>query len=328
MKLASFVGADGVRLGVQTHDLKGVLDLDLAHRLVLGATLPAFSSMLALIQDGGPALVAARALLDDCVTASWAADAVVPIGQIEFAPPLAPPRMLCFSVYETHLRQSFEAAVTLRAGKVVGGAVKRLGLVRPPKGFYRKPVYYKGNNLSVSAHDSDVLWPRWTRMLDYEMELGVVIGKSGKNIRADDAMPYVFGYTCFNDFSARDVMMQEIPWGGVGPIKGKDFDTGNAIGPWLVTADEVPDPYDLDIQVRVNGEVRGKARTSEMLHPIQRMIEVASDEEMIVPGEFFGTGAASNGCGIEQLRFLEPNDIVEIEIERIGVLRNRVVKPS
>jgi 2-keto-4-pentenoate hydratase/2-oxohepta-3-ene-1,7-dioic acid hydratase in catechol pathway len=328
MKLASVIVDGATRLVALTANQRSVVDLAAAARALNGKTAAApFGDLLQLIEAGPKALDAARATLE-AVEDQKLDGVTLPVKSLRFAAPLTPPRMLCFSVYDQHLKQAFESVVTLKAGKFVGGMAKKLGLIRIPKGFYRKPLYYKGNNLSVIGHDDDVLWPRWTRMLDYEMELGVVIGKRGKNLSANDAMDYVFGYTCFNDFSARDKMMEEIPWGGVGPVKGKDFDTGNAMGPWVVTADEIPDPYDLKIQVRVNGETRGESSTAGMSHPISKMIEVATDEEQIVPGEFFGTGAAANGCGIEQLRFLKPGDVVEVEIERIGVLRNRVVKPQ
>jgi 2-keto-4-pentenoate hydratase/2-oxohepta-3-ene-1,7-dioic acid hydratase in catechol pathway len=327
MRLASFVTDEGVRLGALSADHQDLINLNAATRALGLKEVAAFASMATLIDAGPDALDQVRGTLlaeDE----KRPVGVRIPVAQVHWAPPLVPPRMLCFSVYEQHMKQAFESVLKMKAGKGVAGIVKGLGLLKMPKKFYQRPLYYKGNNLSVSAHDGEVLWPRWTEQLDYEMELGVVIGKRGKNISANDAMDYVFGYTCFNDFSARDRMMQEIPWGGVGPVKGKDFDTGNAMGPWIVTADEIPDPYDLKMQVRVNGELRGESSTAGMTHPISRMIEVASDEEYIVPGEFFGTGAAGNGCGIEILRFLEPGDVVEIEIERIGTLRSTVVRPS
>ncbi len=325
MRFASFHVDGKIHLGALSADHKEVIDLAAAARAINGKNEGHFASLLSLIEGGDDALASAREVLEK-------EDLQRPNGvrtvleAVHFAPPLVPPRMLCFSVYEQHMKQAFESVLTMKAGKVVTNTVKGLGLLKPPKGFYRKALYYKGNNLSVNAHDADVLWPRWTNQLDYELELGVVLGKKGKNISANDAMDYVWGYTCFNDFSARDKMMEEIPWGGVGPVKGKDFDTGNAMGPFVVTKDEIPDPYDLKMEVRVNGEIRGISSTSGMTHPISKMIEVASDEEYVVPGEFFGTGAAGNGCGIEIMRFLEPGDVVEIEIERVGLLRNTVVK--
>lgn len=322
MRLASFNTDAGVRLGALSADGCSLVDVAAA-AAALGAGEPSFNDMLGLIGAGASGLDAARRTLD-AEERRHVPGARVPLEDVRWAPPLLPPRMLCFSVYEQHMKQALEAVVTMRAGRLVGDAIRRLGVVRLPQRFYARPLYYKGNNLSVNAHEAEVIWPRWTEQLDYEMELGVVIGRHGKNVRADDAMSYVFGYTCFNDFSARDRMMREVPWGGVGPVKGKDFDTGNAIGPWIVTADEVPDPYALRMEVRVNGEVRGVSSTAGMSHSIGRMIEVASDEERIVPGLFIGTGAAGNGCGMETLRFLAPGDVVEVEIERIGTLRNTV----
>lgn len=326
MKLVTFADGDRSALGVVTTDLREIIDLRAAAEVLKLKPVDMFDNMLALIEAGQPALARCQQILDRHA-AGELVEVARPLAGTRLLAPLQPPRVLCFSVYEAHVRQAFEAGVELRAGKAVGALARRLGLVRLPRSFYQRPVFYKGSQLSISGPDDDILWPRWCELLDYEIELGVVIGKAGKNISANDAMSYVFGYTCFNDFSARDVMMKEL-MGGLGPIKAKDFDTGNAIGPWIVTADEIPDPYNLGMVVRVNGEVRGESSTSFMTHPIQAMLVAASDEERVVPGQFIGTGAAKNGCGMETLRFLEPGDLVEIEIERVGTLRNRVVRPS
>jgi len=151
-----------------------------------------------------------------------------------------------------------------------------------------------------------------------------VIGKGGRNIQASDAAEHIFGYCCFNDFSARDLLFRDI-LSGIGPQKGKDFDGSNALGPWLVTKDEIRDPYDLRMEVRVNGKVVGHSHTGTMYHPISAMIEWASFNETLVPGEVFATGAAGNGCGIERWEFIGVGDVVEIEVEGLGVLRNRIV---
>ena len=124
---------------------------------------------------------------------------------------------------------------------------------------------------------------------------------------------------------ARGRMIAEMR-GGIptGPLKGKDFEGGNSMGPWIVTADEIPDPASLRMEVRVNGETKGVGSTADMHHPIASMIAVASEGERLCEGEFFGTGAVGDGTGIERWEFLSPGDIVELEIEHIGVLRNRV----
>lgn len=326
MKLATYEFNDKVRLGALTTDMQSVVDLNEACIAYRGESSATLSSMLALIESSDEGLALAR----ECLL--YAEDhkptgAMADLSQVSLRAPLRPPRVLCFNVYAGHVKQAFEAGITMRTGKAFGEFAKRICLVRLPKSFYKRPLYYKGNNLSVIGPNDQVLWPCWTNQLDYELELGVVIGKAGKNISANDAMKHVFGFTCFNDFSARDVRLGDL-LSGVGPITTKDFDTGNAIGPWIVTADEIPDPYDLNMTVRVNGEVRSTSSTSLMSHPIQSMIACASEEEHIVQGEFIGTGAATNGCGMELMRFLEPDDFVEIEIDRIGVLRNQVVKAT
>jgi 2-keto-4-pentenoate hydratase/2-oxohepta-3-ene-1,7-dioic acid hydratase in catechol pathway len=150
-----------------------------------------------------------------------------------------------------------------------------------------------------------------------------VIGKTGADIEARDAREHVFGYCLFNDFSARDIQKVETA-AGFGPAKGKDFDTGNAIGPWIVTADEIEDPHALSMKARVNGELWCDSSTAGALHSIWDMIAYVSKEETLHPGEIFGTGTVNRGCGLELDRFLSDGDVVEVEAEGIGVLRNTI----
>jgi 2-keto-4-pentenoate hydratase/2-oxohepta-3-ene-1,7-dioic acid hydratase in catechol pathway len=114
----------------------------------------------------------------------------------------------------------------------------------------------------------------------------------------------------------------------MGPAKGKDFDTSNVFGPCIVSKDEIPDPYSLTMSVRVNGEERGRGISGGAQHDFERCIEQVSRSETLYPGEIFGLGTIENGCGFETLEFLQPDDVVELEIEGIGILRNRVVKPE
>ena len=141
----------------------------------------------------------------------------------------------------------------------------------------------------------------------------------------EEARAHIFGYLIFNDVSARDIQMREMQ-GQLGPTKGKDFDTGNILGPWLVTADEVPDPYNLTMVARVNGEEWSRGNSATMHHKFEDMIAYASADETLHAGEFLGSGTVGNGCGLEQGRFLKPNDVVELEIDGLGLLRNRFVK--
>ena len=223
------------------------------------------------------------------------------------------------------MRQSLDAVVRSRGGAFAVALNRLLGFVRIPKEFYRGPAYYKGNHTSVVGPEVDIPWPSFPETkLDYELELGLVIGRSGQDIAESDALAYVFGYTIYNDLSARDRLHTELMGGKLGPLKGKDFEGGNAIGPWIVTADEIPDPGALRMEVRVNGVSRGVGHTSEMYHSVGAMVAEASLGELVLPGEFIGTGAVGDGTGIERWEFLEPGDVVELEIEKIGLLRNRV----
>jgi 2-keto-4-pentenoate hydratase/2-oxohepta-3-ene-1,7-dioic acid hydratase in catechol pathway len=112
----------------------------------------------------------------------------------------------------------------------------------------------------------------------------------------------------------------------MGPMKGKDFDTGNVLGPWIVTLDEIGDPHTLDMEARINGERWGGGNSSQMHHSFNAILAFISRSETLYPGEVIASGTVPTGCGLELGRFLKPNDVVELEIERIGVLRNRIVR--
>ena len=137
----------------------------------------------------------------------------------------------------------------------------------------------------------------------YELEIGVVIGTGGRNVPASGALAHVFGYTVFNDFSARDEQYIEMQ-GQLGPAKGKDFDTGNALGPWIVTAEEVADPQNLDMSARVNGETWSRGNSRDMRHGFRDIISYASLEETLHPGEVLGSGTVGGGCGNELGRWM------------------------
>jgi 2-keto-4-pentenoate hydratase/2-oxohepta-3-ene-1,7-dioic acid hydratase in catechol pathway len=126
--------------------------------------------------------------------------------------------------------------------------------------------------------------------------------------------------------SARDAQFKEMA-GRLGPAKGKDFDTGNILGPWIATKDEIPDPYNLTMIARVNGEEWGRGNSGDMHHNFEELIAHVSRSETLFPGEFLGSGTVGNGCGLEHGRFLKPGDVIELEVSKLGVLRNRIVKP-
>jgi 2-keto-4-pentenoate hydratase/2-oxohepta-3-ene-1,7-dioic acid hydratase in catechol pathway len=191
-----------------------------------------------------------------------------------------------------------------------------------PREWYQIPVYDNGNHQSIIGPDDDVRWPFFTEKFDYELEFACVIGRTGKGIAAAEARECIAGYTVMNDFSARDVQRKE-QLVRLGTAKGKDWAT--AIGPVLVTPDEIPDPYNLRMTARVNGETWSEGNTKSMYWKFEQMIEYLSRDEQLHPGEILGSGTVGTGCGLELDRWVQPGDVVELEIEKIGVLRNTIV---
>jgi 2-keto-4-pentenoate hydratase/2-oxohepta-3-ene-1,7-dioic acid hydratase in catechol pathway len=301
-----------------------VVDLAAAYRFVLleeGATAAAArrmsdallpGDMVALIEGGARALDAARAALDwaasghdasiDGVTVRHAADAVRLLSPIP-----RPPLLRDFMGFETHLRNIFPT----------------LGRDIPPE-WYKLPVYYKGNPGSVAAHGDDIAIPSYGEALDIEFELALVIGRSGIDIRPEQARDHIFGYMIYNDFSERRIQAREMTV-GLGPAKGKDFTRGHVLGPYLVTADEIADVYDLPMTARVNGEVWCETRSGTIHWTFEQMIAHASTSERLYPGEVLGSGTVGWGSGAERGTLLHRGDVVELEVEGLGVLRNRVV---
>ena len=288
-----------------------ILDLAHAATVIDKRSEPAFRDMLALIDGGDAALDYARNL-----AASWPDAASLPIAGTRLLAPLPEPRQIrdCM-VFEEHVLNSAKRSK------------ERTGVERTiEKVWYAQPIYYKANRFSVVGHDTVVQWPAYSQWMDFECEMAAVIGKRGKDIAADaSAMAHIFGYTIFNDLSARDTQYNEMG-GRLGPAKGKDFDGGNVMGPWIVTSDEIGDPHTLDMAARVNGERWGGGNSSKMHHKWPAILAHISNAETIHPGEVIGSGTVGTGCGMEVGRKLQSGDVVELEIERIGVLRCTVVR--
>jgi 2-keto-4-pentenoate hydratase/2-oxohepta-3-ene-1,7-dioic acid hydratase in catechol pathway len=190
-----------------------------------------------------------------------------------------------------------------------------------PDYWYEAPIYYKGNHRQLIGPEDECRWPSYTETLDFELELAMVVGRRGREIPTAEASQFIFGFTVFNDFSARDIQAREMSaW--LGPAKGKDF--ANSLGPCIVTVDEVGAEPDLEMICRVNGEEWGRARSSDARWRWADMISHVSMAEDIYPGDVYGSGTPGGCCGLDQARSLEPGDVVELEIERIGLLRNKV----
>jgi 2-keto-4-pentenoate hydratase/2-oxohepta-3-ene-1,7-dioic acid hydratase in catechol pathway len=232
----------------------------------------------------------------------------VDLDEVRLLAPLFPESLRDFLAFEDHVRR----------------AAARRGEEVPPY-WYEAPVYYKGNPRSVIGPDDECPWPAYSSRLDLELELAMVIGRSGRDVSVADAPGHVFGFTIFNDFSARDVQAKESStW--LGPAKSKDF--ANALGPCIVTADEVGTEPDLEMICRVNGHEWGRARSSEARWSWAEMIAHVSAAEDVRPGDVYGSGTPGGCCGLDLGRELAPGDVVELEVESIGVLRNVIGTPA
>lgn len=333
MKLVTFTfNADPrahPRIGALHDDGARVVDLIAGSQAMGRPPQPYLANMLAFLDGGEEAMETARGIVA-FVKDAQPLQALPRLETLALKAPVPRPRSLRDCVgFERHAIQCLRAAVRRRAPLVaaldayLARAMGR-GFLRPPKVWYTRPFYYKGNPLSVVGPNTDVRWPSFTKRLDYELEFGVFIGRAGRNIPLEQAKRHIAGYAIFNDFSARDVQWAEAQ-SRVGFSKSKDFDTGNAIGPVLVTPDDVPDPYRLRMAARVNGEEWSRGTTEGMRYRFEELIAFISKEETLYPGEFIGSGAVGNGCGLELGRWLKPGDVVELEVEHLGVLRNRVV---
>lgn len=236
------------------------------------------------------------------------------LDQVRLLPPLPRPMGLReFSCFEQHI-------VNTQAQKGEG----------VPQAWYEMPAFYFSNPNSAFGPEEIVPVPAGSQALDYELEIGCVIGQPGRNIPAARAGAFIFGYTVFNDWSARDLQWAEMEV-GLGPAKGKDF--ASSIGPCLVTPDELedrrterPGVYDLAMVARVNGEERSRGNWKDIHFSFGEMIARASADVFLLPGEILGSGAVGGGSLLELSNgegpWLRPGDVVELEIERLGILRN------
>lgn len=228
-----------------------------------------------------------------------------PVADGRLLAPLRPRSLRDFLTFKGHLEN----------------VMPRLGRDIAPE-WFDVPAYYKGMPDTVIGPNDEIPWPSYTDRLDHELEIAAVIGRQGKDIRVEEAMAHVFGWTIWNDMSARDTQTRELPI-GMGPGKAKDWDGSNVLGPCIVTADEL-DGSNVRMSVRVNGDTWGEDSSAHMHHSFAELIAYASQAQMLYPGEVLGSGTAAGGSGVELDRWLGEGDIVEMEIEGIGVLRNRI----
>ncbi|MDA5194047.1 fumarylacetoacetate hydrolase family protein [Govanella unica] len=319
---------DGRKLvGVWIDGDRHIVDLALAARLA-GEADAAFTDMQNLIEGGERAWDSARRLAENP-----ADEAVFETAVARLLSPLPRPvQVRDFLCFEDHLINAFAAAIEVRASIADDPAAKRAeleasGMFTVPKVWYERPIYYTSSSTTVCGTDTDVIWPAYSNLMDYELEFAAVIGKTGKNISHAEARDHIFGYTIFNDFSARDEQMIVME-GKLGPGKGKEFDNANVFGPCIVTADEIPDAYALAMRARVNGEQWSSGTSASMHYRFEDLIAYTSRAQTLYAGEIFCSGTVGTGCGVELQKFLKSGDVVELDVENIGVLRNRVLREA
>ena len=196
---------------------------------------------------------------------------------------------------------------------------------RMPEAARSMPIFWKPSRAAVAGHMEPIRWPKYSEKLDYEFELGLYIGKAGEDIPAERAHEHIAGYTVFNDLGLRDVQPPEMSL-RMGPAKSKDFATSKIMGPYLVTADEVPEVTGLRMINRVNGEVWFDGKISGWAFTFAQFIAHVSRDEMVNVGDFFGSGPPAFSVGFELDRWIKPGDVVSCEIEGVGILSNRIVR--
>ncbi len=308
MRLATVRTATGTRAVVWCRTRDGEVWVDIAEaaaQLLDDHRCP--PSVRGLLGRDGPGLSTPRQIRltveDDGVpagVASW------PGRGARLAPPVPDPGVLIdFDAFEEHVRET----------------AARSGLEIAPE-WFRYPVYHRSNQRALLAHGADVPFPIGEPRMDYALELAAVLGTTLESPSADAAEAAIAGYTLLNDWSARQ-LQAEVMKAGLGPAKGKDFAT--SLGPWLVTPDEVGELARLELVVRVNGEVRSRARVGAMRWRWGELIAFAGEGVRLEPGDVFGSGTVAGGCGLEHNRYLVDGDLVELDGgTRLGVLAGTV----
>jgi 2-keto-4-pentenoate hydratase/2-oxohepta-3-ene-1,7-dioic acid hydratase in catechol pathway len=310
MKLLTFEQAGEPRLGV-LDESGDIIDVALRDRS------PMFGSMQALIEAGPDALHVLRGI------ASGGGETLSAHAVRWLAPLPQPAQMRDFIVFEQHMKMAGWNGRKLRAKW--DGTAPPAEAPPIPAVWYQQPIYYKCNRFAVAGPDTRVTWPPFSKVIDFELELACVIGRRGKDIAVENAAEHIFGYTIFNDLTARDTQFTEMQ-GPLGPAKGKDFDGANILGPVIVTADAI-DPTHLAMRALVNDEIWSEGSSATMYWSFSNMIAHVSRSETLYPGEVLGSGTMGNGCGLELGRFLQHADVITLEVEGIGALRTGIDAP-
>src|SRR5579859_7459938 len=300
MRLATY-RADGLpRLGV----VRGEQISDVA-------ALPGFAQttdMLSLIDQGAGGLAKLRQALDAASEAELRQKgALHALADVHLLAPIPRPRKNIFCLGRNYVEHALESTLT-----------------RGDKGEVPEdPIFFTKATTTVSGpYDPIPIDPKVSERIDWEVELGVIIGRTGKNIPAAQALEYIFGYTVINDVSARDLQARHKQW-----FKGKSLDGSCPMGPWIVTADEIADPHALGLRLRVNGVVKQESNTRLLIYNLPVVIETLSAGLTLEVGDIIATGTpAGVGFARNPPEFLKPGDLVEAEVDGVGLLRNPVAR--
>jgi 2-keto-4-pentenoate hydratase/2-oxohepta-3-ene-1,7-dioic acid hydratase in catechol pathway len=301
VKLVMFRHGDGRRLGVVREGAPDEI-VDVAELTGASASESVPRDILAVVDSGGEGLDRLRELVSSAAAAQGSA--VRRLADLAVLPPLDPPRGNVLAIGRNYQKHAEEGARALNEE------------VGPPT------IFTKAITTISGPYDDIPIDSAVSVNIDWEVELGVVIGHAGRSIKRQDALDHVFGYTVINDVTARDMQRG---WGGQW-FKGKSLDASCPSGPWVVTADEVPDPTSLQLRLLVNGEVKQDANTRDMIYPVDSLIEWLSMGMTLLPGMLIATGTPE-GVGFARTppEYLRPGDIMETEVQGVGTLRNRMV---
>ena len=285
-----------MRAAVARHQGRSGLWIESSQGFVELAQIAKPDSALAVLRDVADLMAGGDQALEEAV-AIVSSTKGVELESLDLLPPVLNPRaFVCVGRnYLEHIKEEGKAPI-------------------PPYPY----LFSKFSN-ALNGHRQPVR-PHLTESLDYEGELAVVIGKTASRVSAGEAMDFVGGYTILNDVSGRDLQSQDQQW-----IRGKSLDTWAPLGPVFVTADEIPDPYSLRIQTRVNDEVRQDAPVSDMIFKIPELISFITQGITLQPGDLIATGTPSGvGLGFDPPKWLQVGDRIDITIEPIGTLSNTV----
>lgn len=316
MRLVTFIPAGDTRahIGAFVDNDRAIVDLTARH-----PGRNEYASMLEFIRAGEFALDEAR----DAVMER--ANVIATQGVRLMAPLPNPPLMRDWGTMQEHAMFFVRRAARARVAsapdpEAAYQALLAAGQVALPENYFTRPRFYTCNPLNLIGHNATLPWPGFSNALDYELELGLVIGKTGKDIAEERARSHMFGLTLFNDFTARDVQAEENSAAG----KSKDFEGSYSLGPCIATMDEFSDVYDIAVRSRRNGEQQTESSTKTMKVKFERLICYISEGCTLHAGEIFGTGTFENGCGTEKGWLLREGDVIELEADGIGTLRNTI----